>query len=236
MRKSKHVLATPDFVGVIAFVLIIVLLIFCVFHLSYKESTTWIVQTLSWQRYVPIERFSVLNQSDWDENVPKDAYNTSKKWKYKEESCSGIGDDEECESIYDWWITYTVNRWLVDRTLYTYGSTNREGDAIRGENEIWYAAPDLTRNCELPYTYGSQTANDTHIGCERVGARIGTYTVVLNKKNETTLFETCSISETLWSELRVKTVVQAVYYPNIRIKNYLANIGGLDCGTLSIDR
>lgn len=74
----------------------------------WTEDATVVVENMVWSYELQIQDFKPRYESNWEEDVPSDAYNI--EWSYIERGSS-----------HDWWGTYTVDRWRYVRSEYTGG-------------------------------------------------------------------------------------------------------------------
>lgn len=196
-----------------------VLLVILVSTLWTREST-FEVTGHTWSRVVTVERFGPDQASGWCDSMPGGAYDVSRT--EKERSTNKVPDGEECvtkqvdngdgtfreveecktkyrsEPVYDDWCTYSVDRW---------NKVREEKASGKGLSPEW------------PAVRLGQTGQC--VGCEREGAREGTYTVRL--KDPQGEQQNCDLPEDRWRAM----AEGSRWAGEVRVLT-----GGLDCGEL----
>jgi hypothetical protein len=217
LRKKEWLI-----IGLVA--LVALCIVGAVFVLSYRKETTGKVEALTWQRSVDIESFQPRSGSDWQDEMPGDAYGKSCSQRQRGSRQVPAGSHEECkdvdqgdgsfrrecrtvqdyrsEPVYDQWCTYTVDRWGYAR------SEKASGDGKQPPPQ-W---PDFTLS-----------GSSGRYGEEREGTRHGTYTVVIRDKDGKK--RECDFdNQATWTQYDVGTPVT--------LKLYLG--GSPDCDTLKV--
>lgn len=181
----------------------------------------------SWTRQVDVERFSSLQESNWCDAMPSDAYQVSRRREQRStrqiadgQNCvdvrADVGDGtftkrQECttryrsEPVFDNKCSYRVNRWRTSRT------ERLAGDALLAP--AW-PAPSLA---PVP---ASSLLGGSPLGGERLGGRRESYSVQLQSAKGRTW--QCDLSEATWQALRQGQTVAAK----------VRGTGGIDCDSL----
>lgn len=152
-----------------------------------------VVAGVSWRREIQVENFIPRRYSEWDENVPGDAYDLYCRAQVKyynrvasgetcTQSCSGTGGTRRCTEtcttnyvsipVYDDKCDYTANRWGYYRSLVS-EATDR--------TPFWL---------ELDFS----PCEELH--CQREGAHVEAYTVYFSEN------VVCNFPESSWAEFR----------------------------------
>jgi hypothetical protein len=189
----------------------------------WKRQVGLSVQGHTWERNIDIERFEPRHDSSWCDQMPADAYSTSRS--REQRSTRQVADGTECsmqredrgdgtykqvrkcqtkyrsEPVYDWRCSYTVDRWSVARTASAQGASL--------EDEPRWPKVQLVRTGQC-------------LGCEREGRHRETYTVQLADVPKAKQ-HACSFQQAKWASFRMKSHWQG----RTRVLG-----GGLDCDSL----
>jgi hypothetical protein len=118
-------------------------------------------QSFTWGRQIEVEKYKQINESGWSH--PNDAYDIRKDYRfhyfysqYAGEICSGTGTTRSCVSqyiqipVYDWYYSYTIDRWRTERWLITGGTE---------QNPYWEPIPVTFNNTNV---LGNEREGDEH--------------------------------------------------------------------------
>ncbi len=153
----------------------------------------------TWERTIEIEQFKAVDEDEWCDRMPSGAYDVSRSSEVR--SHKKVPDGEECttqrvdngdgtftekqvcstkyreEPVYDDRCSYTIDRWVVERTEKASGSG--------GEEPRW---PDVVLE-----------KKGTGLGAQREGARAETYTVHYESPENETF--TCAYPQQEWTSI-----------------------------------
>lgn len=179
----------------------------------------------SWTRSIDVEHFTVVQDSDWCDSMPSDAYQVSRTREQRStrevhdgQDCvtvrSDMGDGtftkrQECttryrsEPVFDTKCHYRVNRWRLARSDQLTGGAN------------------LAPTWPTPRLANSLLIGNTP-GAERLGTRRAAYRVKLESAKGKSW--TCDLTEATWSALAESQKV------TLKVRG----TGGADCDSLKV--
>ncbi|HML24005.1 MAG TPA: zinc ribbon domain-containing protein [Aggregatilinea sp.] len=230
MKRAGVTKDAPGFLSttkgrVILAAVIGVLILVCagiIYAVTYSKAVTGEVEQMTWERSVDLQVYRQVNNEDWEDDVPGDAYGidcerkqhgTKKVEDGSHEECKDVdkGDgsfERQCttvtdyrdEPVYDQYCEYTVDRWLPGRSV----SANGEGEQ---------PAPEWPAFSLAGGTYGKERESERH----------ETYSVIVKDSEGDT--HTCEFNdEATWAQYSVGAKV-----------DLKVGIGGTaDCDTLAL--
>ena len=203
--QKKWGLLTPTQWVIGGIVTALALLVICIGAVFFvRRDAVVIVVGHTWEREIKIEAFSAVQQEDWDESVPSDAYNESCSQEVRSqkqvpdgETCrtervdNGDGtfrDREVCETkyrsepVYDNKCSYTVNRWIYSRSVQAEGNSP----------------------ADQPYWPDFQLRGGSGLGAEREGGHEEDYVVHLKEVDADKTYE-CDFSLDKWASFGLES-------------------------------
>ena len=123
-------------------VILIIFLVWFFFFKTHSENLT--AERGTWERKIAVESFAPRDRSGWS-YPPSDAYNVDRDYRYHYSrevfshydistyNCGTYSEPRTCtrqkavyrsEPVYDWYYSYTVDRWAFDRWIVTSGDKN----------------------------------------------------------------------------------------------------------------
>ncbi len=164
---------------IIGGVILGIIVLVCAAFLTTRQIEVSVLST-AWVREAQIENLIPRRYTDWQANVPSDAFDQHPYQAIRSfiHSCSKIGKVESCINIpiYGTKVDYTAIRWGYERSQVVNGADNQPIP--------FWPTPDY------------QTCADQ--GCERAGANTERYTITYAREDKTTF--TCDVNGGMYGE------------------------------------
>lgn len=204
----------------ISLVVMVANLVWVYHYLTDKGEWQGYITRIHWEYQVHVDQWVADSDNCWGNWCPPaNAYNESRQWRdtgrnrKTGEVCTTVNDVKSCtpiyEDVYDWYYSYTVNRWVRNRTVV------ERGDG----QEPFYPDPNITR------LYGDEetcpNGNDAHgrgasrLGCERVAGRTPYHYYNVQVAYPDDVIEgrpRCSTNRDDWMALFIEETISGLYF------------------------